>query len=55
MILGITDPAIGFGAYTGPIPENLTTCPPSRCTNIVWDGENLTFTVSTFSTYVAST
>ncbi len=53
-LLGITDPAIGFGAYTGPIPENLTTCPPSRCTNIVWDGENLTFTVSTFSTYVAT-
>jgi hypothetical protein len=53
-LLGLTDPAIGYGEYAGPqVPENISTCPPTRCADIVWDGENLTFTVSTFSTYIA--
>lgn len=26
-------------------------CPPSICSNFIWDGENITFTVSSFSDY----
>jgi len=29
-------------------------CPPSICSNVVWDGENISFTVSTWSDYGVS-
>jgi len=31
--------------------SSLQSCPPSVCSNIVWDGQNITFTVSSFSSY----
>jgi PGF-pre-PGF domain-containing protein len=34
--------------YDGSNPQS---CPPSICSNIVWDGQNITFTVSSFSSY----
>lgn len=52
-LLGITDPYIGYGSFNGTDdPTDLQTCPADRCSGISWDGENLTFSVSSFSTYV---
>jgi hypothetical protein len=53
-LMGISDGGIAFGDFAGMnAPNETTACPVTRCSNIIWDGENLTFTVSTFSTYVA--
>jgi len=52
-LLGIKDPSIGYGSFNGSfLPSDLQPCPPTRCMDVVFDGENLSFTVSTFSTYV---
>ena len=53
--LGITDPFIGYGSFNGMLPPSYyQTCPPEQCWNITWDGENLSFTVRSFSTYVVN-
>ncbi|MFH1473806.1 MAG: PGF-pre-PGF domain-containing protein [Candidatus Aenigmatarchaeota archaeon] len=50
--LGITgNPQIIRMGYDGSNPQS---CPPSICSDIIWDGENLTFTVSSFSSYQAT-
>ncbi len=50
---GISDPNIYYGSYNGTTtPGDLAPCPATRCYGYTWDGENLTFTVSSFSTYV---
>ncbi|MFN6992269.1 MAG: hypothetical protein ACK4MM_06070, partial [Fervidobacterium sp.] len=53
-ILGITngDFSIGRGTYNGfEVPSNVQPCPPVFCSDIFFDGENLTFTVNSWSTY----
>jgi len=47
------DAAISFGAYSGfDKPSSLSACNATKCQNVVWDGQNITFTVASFSTYV---
>ncbi|MFH0929164.1 MAG: PGF-pre-PGF domain-containing protein [Candidatus Aenigmatarchaeota archaeon] len=50
--LGISGkPQIIRTGYDGSNPQS---CLPSICSDVVWDGENLTFTVSSFSSYTAT-
>ncbi|MEA3343572.1 MAG: S8 family serine peptidase [archaeon] len=55
-LLGISNkPSIGYQQiYTPNGSAPSIVCPPSICSpeNIIWDGENITFTITHFSTYV---
>jgi len=55
-LLGITNkPSIGYQQiYTPNGSAPSIVCPPSICSpeNIIWDSENITFTITHFSTYV---
>lgn len=47
------DYSIAYGSYSGfETPSNLQLCPPSRCPSFSFDGENLTFTVTSWSSYI---
>ncbi len=49
--LGYT-PTIRYGVYNGTdAPTNMISCNSTRCSGMRFDGENLTFTVSSWSTY----
>jgi len=46
-------PNIGYAAYSGmSAPTNIKPCNSTKCSSMVFDGENISFTVSSWSTYI---